>query len=114
MMSKSWRAGLLVGALGLLAAFRAEAQPAPQPPGVPPSVSRAGQPAPMPAEILDTGCPVKCVPEVETKKRDVRCYGSVCYKMCYLRTDNASWSLKGRSSATVTPANCRRQPPAAA
>jgi len=32
----------------------------------------------------------------------------------YVRTDNASWSLKGHPSATVAPANCRPQPPAAA
>ncbi len=37
----------------------------------------------MAAEVPATGCPMKCVPEVETRKRDVRCYGSVCYNMCY-------------------------------
>jgi len=76
----SWRAGLLAGAVALLAA-PAGAQVL-GPPGVPPSEARAGQPAPLVKEVPADG-PMCCEPRVEVKKIDKRCYTDRCYNICY-------------------------------
>jgi hypothetical protein len=78
---KSWRAGLLAAAVGVLASPRANAQ-AVAPPGVPPSEARGG-PAIGPESTGPYVRPAVCVPTVETKTVDKRVYSTSCDNVCY-------------------------------